>query len=179
MLDSPRASTVNGGISLAKGSDAQPNIRRARKEEAAALSGLALESKQHWGYSLLDIERWRADLRISSDDIESRPTFVAEVDDAIVGFYSLVPAAQAWVLEHFWVSPSYNRRGIGRALLAHASDTARRAGASSIAIDADPNAEPFYVACGAIRIGAVAAATADNPARRRPQLMLRIGRHED
>ena len=150
-------------------------IRRARAEEAPALSVLALESKQRWGYAPRDIERWRAELGISAAEITAWPTFVAEVGETIAGFYSLVPAADAWVLEHFWVAPAFNRRGIGRALLTHATDTARLAGASSIAIDADPNAEPFYVACGAIRQGAVAAPTTDNPRRSRPQLVLPLG----
>ena len=151
------------------------NIRRARAGEARALSVLALESKQHWGYSPRDIERWRSELGISNDEIEAYPTFVAETGEAIAGFYSLVPKAEAWVLEHFWVSPKFNRRGVGRALLQHASDTARAAGASAIAIDADPHAEPFYVACGAIREGAISAPIADDPQRTRPQLVLRIG----
>jgi hypothetical protein len=37
-------------------------------------------------------------------------------------------------------------------------------------------AEPFYVACGAIRESAIAAPIADDPAAPRPQLVLRIGR---
>jgi hypothetical protein len=65
-------------------------------------------------------------------------------------------------------------RGIRRALLAHAVNTACLAGASSIVIDADPNAEPFYVACGAVRQGIVAAPIAGDPARVRPQLSLRV-----
>jgi GNAT superfamily N-acetyltransferase len=156
------------------GPSPQVSIRRADEGEASALSALALESKRHWGYSPQDIERWRPELGISADDIRSRPTFVARLDQTIAGFYSLVPAAATWVLEDFWVAPRFNRRGVGRALLAHASETARAGGASTIAIDADPNAEPFYVACGAIRRGSVPAPTADEPGRTRPQLALRV-----
>src|SRR5262249_62084988 len=113
-------------------------------------------------YSREDIERWRPDLAVGAADIAANPTFVAELEDAVVGFYLLVPGANAWALEHLWVSPSFAHRGIGRALLAHAVATARRAGASSIVIDADPNAEPFYAACGAVREGVVAAPTASD-----------------
>src|SRR5450432_2307395 len=121
-------------------------IRRARESEAAALSALALISKQYWGYSPQDIEKWRPNLAVSAQDIASKPTFVAEVENAAVGFYLLVPGPQVWQLDHLWVSPEFARRGIGRALLDHAVRSARLAGASSIVIDADPNAEPFYVA---------------------------------
>jgi len=149
-------------------------IRRARQKEASALSILALRAKQYWGYSPEDIGRWRPILAISADDIAAKPTFVAEVEMEVVGFYSLVPTTQVCELDHLWVAPQFARRGIGRALLAHAVDTACLAGASSIVIDADPNAEPFYIACGAVREGMVAAPIAGNPARARPQLSLRI-----
>ena len=149
-------------------------IRRARESEAAALSELAVISKQYWGYSPQDIEQWRPLLAVSAQDIASKPAFVAEVEDEAVGFYLLFPGPQLWELDHLWVSPEFARRGIGRALLVHAANSARRAGASTIVIDADPNAEPFYVACGAIRQGVVAAPIAGNPARVRPQLSLRV-----
>ena len=66
------------------------------------------------------------------------------------------------------------RRGIGRALLAHAAGTARAGGDSAILIDADPNAEAFYLACGAARGGSVAAPIASEPERVRHQLSLQV-----
>jgi GNAT superfamily N-acetyltransferase len=88
--------------------------------------------------------------------------------------YLLAPTPEGFELDHLWVSPSFARQGIGRALLTHAVNTARLAGVSSIAIDADPNAEAFYVACGAVRRGVVPAPIQGNPARVRPQLSLEI-----
>ena len=138
------------------------------------MSALAVAAKQLWGYSSHDIERWRPFLSISALAVASMPTFVAEIQNEVVGFYMLVPAVQAWQLEHLWVSPHFARRGIGRALLAHAANAASLAGASTIMVDADPNAEPFYVACGGIRQGIVAAPIAGDPARFRPQLSLQV-----
>src|SRR5215216_3158438 len=152
-------------------------IRRARESEASVLSALALRTKQHWGYAREDIERWRPFLTVSTEDIASKPTFVAEVESEVVGFYLLVPNGQAWVLDHLWVAPQFAHRGFGRILLAHAANAARLAGASSIIIDADPNAESFYVACGAIRQAVVAAPIANNPARIRPQPSLQVMNH--
>jgi GNAT superfamily N-acetyltransferase len=147
-------------------------IRRARAFEAAALSSLAREAKQRWGYASTDMERWREQLVVNPDDITTNPTFVAEVDDKVVGFYLLVPKSTCWELDHLWVAPRVQRHGIGRALLAHAVDTAHRGGATSIIVDADPNAEPFYIACGAIRQAVVAAPIPSDPGRIRPQLLL-------
>ena len=147
-------------------------IRRARASEASALSALALAAKQHWRYAAEDIERWQPLLTVTEDDLTSRPAFVAEVERGAVGFYLLAPKGATWELEHLWVSPQFMRRGIGRALLAHATRTARAGGASAILIDADPNAEAFYLACGAARVGSVAAPIASEPERVRPQLSL-------
>jgi|SRR3984893_16324883 len=152
-------------------------IRRARKSEAAALSELAVVSKQYWGYSPQDIEKWRPLLAVSAQDIASKPTYVAEIENEVAGFYLLAHRPQLWELDHLWVSPRFARRGIGRALLDHAINLARLAGISTIVIDADPNAEPFYVACGALRQGVIAAPVAGNPARFRPQLSLQITSH--
>ena len=55
------------------------------------------------------------------------------------------------------------RQGLGRRLLAHAARVARLAGAREIAIEADPQAEPFYLAQGAVRVGARAAPFPANP----------------
>jgi GNAT superfamily N-acetyltransferase len=149
------------------------HIRQARASDAVTLSALAVAAKQHWAYSVEDIESWRRLLTVRQDDLVSKPAFVAELDGEVAGFYVLAPDGTMWELEHLWVSPPFMRRGVGRALLAHAALTARSGGASSIAIDADPNAEPFYLACGAAREGSIAAPIASNPARVRPQLSLR------
>ena len=149
-------------------------IRRARASEASALSALALAAKQHWSYAPEDIERWRPLLTVTADDLAARPAFVAELESEVGGFYLLVPKGATWELEHLWVSPQFMRRGIGRALLAHAALTARVGGASAILIDADPNAEAFYLACGAARVGSVAAPIPNNPERVRPQLSLQV-----
>src|SRR6266404_5301275 len=149
------------------------NIRLAQEHEAEALSGLALKAKAYWGYSADTIESWRQELSVSSDTITSRPTFVAAVGDQIAGFYSLVPSTHSWKLDHLWVLPQFMDRGIGRALVAHALETAARGGASYVTVDADPNAESFYLACGAARCGEVPAPIPGEPGRVRPQLAFR------
>jgi len=66
------------------------------------------------------------------------------------------------------------RRGVGRALVSHALQTASRGGASEVTVDADPNAEAFYLDCGAVRCGEVAAPIAGQPTRVRPQLTFQV-----
>ena len=146
-------------------------IRQAVVREAAFLSALAVESKSHWGYPLDVIESWRQQLQISSADIASMPIFVGVMDDKIVGFYSLMPSRSMWVLDSLWVAPPFMRRGVGRALLTHALDKSFRGGASSVTVDADPNAEAFYLSCGAVRCSEIPAPISDQPNRVRPQLV--------
>lgn len=147
-------------------------IRKAAESEAEALSALALEAKSHWGYSREVLESWGDQLSISPSDVVSKPTYVGVINGRVVGFYSLVPAGRTWELGHLWVAPQFIRRGLERALLAHALEVAFRGGASSVAVDADPNAEPFYLSCGAVRCGEVPAPVPGQPNRVRPQFQL-------
>jgi GNAT superfamily N-acetyltransferase len=145
-------------------------IRKAALSEATALSSLAMEAKAHWGYSKQTLEGWERELEISPSDIASKPTYVGEIDESPVGFYSLAPSGSTWELDNLWVVPRLMNQGLGRELLSHALELAFRGGASSVVVDADPNAEPFYLSCGAVRFGQVAAPIAGEPDRVRPQL---------
>jgi molybdenum cofactor cytidylyltransferase len=145
-------------------------IRAALNHESGLLSDLATRAKAHWGYSEEMLERWKAELTVSASDIAAHLTFVATIEEIVAGFYSLLPSAGPWTLNHFWVSPQYMHRGIGRSLLTHALDTAVGRGASVVKVDADPNAEGFYVQCGALRLGEVSAPIPGQPKRVRPQL---------
>jgi ribosomal protein S18 acetylase RimI-like enzyme len=130
-----------------------------------------MEAKAHWGYPTEVLESWRQLLLVTAVDIESKRVFVGAIDEAVVGFYSLAPAAGAWELDNLWVSPKFMHRGLGRELLAHALEHARRGGASRVIVDADPNAESFYLQSGAVRCGEVPAPIPGQPERVRPQLV--------
>ena len=83
-------------------------------------------------------------LRLLSDSAEvtcdDAPTYVATVDERVVGMvtlcvFSTLTGAKAY-LDHLVVAPEWRRRGIGRALVLHAVDRAREAGASRIDLTA-------------------------------------------
>src|SRR5205814_8505269 len=80
------------------------NIRPAVENDEHLLSALAAESKAHWGYSAEVLEIWRSQLTISSADIGAKVMFVAEIENQLVGFYSLAPAASSWELDSLWLS---------------------------------------------------------------------------
>ena len=147
-------------------------LRPALTREAPDLTAVAFAAKRHWGYAEDAIGSWRAELTISPADIAARPTWVATLGGTIAGFHAIAPAEPCWRLEHLWVLPSAMGRGIGVRLLEHALSIALNAAARGLDIDADPNAEGFYLRCGAQRAGSVAAPIPGFPGRVRPQLRL-------
>lgn len=149
-------------------------IRRGLECEAPILTTVANHAKAHWPYTVTQLEAWREDLTITGSYVARSFTYVVEVNGVIAGFYSLcaTDSVSGWPLEHLWVVPECMGRGVGRALLRHAAGLAAGQGVKNLTIDAEPYAEPFYIACGAQRIGVVAAPLEGEPLRQRPQMLL-------
>jgi GNAT superfamily N-acetyltransferase len=148
------------------------NIRFATVGEHAGLCQLAWETKAPWGCAHDQPEAWRDDLSPALDSIISHSTHVIEFGTELAGFYQLDVSCRLVELTRLWVRPRFMRRGLGRALLGHASEQASQLSAESLHIDSDPSAEPFYIANGATRIGLLNAPIRVEPARQRPQLRL-------
>lgn len=129
-------------------------IRAGEAAEAAALTELALRSKGHWEYDAEFLAACREELTIRPADVAARRTAVAEEDGRILGFTTLDGEPPKGALGMMFVEPDTIGRGVGRRLFLHTRDEARRLGFTRLTIDADPNAEPFYRAMGAVRIGA-------------------------
>lgn len=149
------------------------HIRAAHIAEHGELSHIARAAKAHWGYVAEDLARWEADLTVSTESIERLPTFAAVAESEIVGFCQMSFLSGAAELEHLWVLPSQMGKGVGRALLERAVREVVARGLDELRIDADPHAEGFYLACGAVRLGEKPAPAAGFPERVRPQLALR------
>ena len=127
-------------------------IVRAKPEDAAALTEIAFAAKRHWGYPERWIQVWSDILTVTPELVTRNPTFSAMEDDCAMGFYSLTTRPRP-DLNHLWVLPNAMGRGIGRALFEHAVEQAKELGLATFEIEADPNAEAFYLHMGAKRIG--------------------------
>lgn len=135
----------------------QDSIRRARQDECALLTGLALRSKASWGYSDQFMADCVAELTISEADLNSHQFFVLESDGDVIGFCALQEGHDgAGELIDVFVEPTRLREGHGRRLVEHAKDAARARGWRSLLVEADPNAREFYRSCGGAQIGTVA-----------------------
>jgi GNAT superfamily N-acetyltransferase len=127
-------------------------IVRAKPEDAAALTEIAFAAKRHWRYPERWIQIWRDILTVTPTLVAANPTFAAIEDDRVVGFSSLTLEPRP-DLTHLWVLPSAMGRGFGRALFERLVEEAKALRLSAFEIEADPNAEAFYLHMGAKRVG--------------------------
>jgi GNAT superfamily N-acetyltransferase len=142
-------------------------IRAARPEEADELGALAFRSKAYWGYDAAFMEACREELKVPADQVVARRAYVAvsrgsDADPAagewrqrILGFGTVEGEPPAGELGMLFVDPPAIGRGVGSALISHLKAVASGLGFHRLTIAADPNAEPFYLAKGAVRIGGV------------------------
>jgi N-acetylglutamate synthase-like GNAT family acetyltransferase len=88
--------------------------------------------------------------------IEDGRVYVAELDDAIVGFAALEWRSDGQAeLDGLFVDPVMQRRGIGRLLVEHCARMARLQGCAGLHVVGNPHALHFYQACGFEIIGKV------------------------
>ncbi len=122
--------------------------------DANKISKLAIRSKAHWGYSAQFMEDVKEELTYHNDDISSNPTFMAQEQTQLVGFYQLVKIDEECIeLEALFVDPTTIRKGVGKKLFEHAVKQARQLGFQSMSIQSDPYAESFYLKQGCIKVG--------------------------
>jgi len=122
-------------------------VRRARVEEAGALTELAMRAKASWGYDAAFMAACRDELTLTPQKLAAWTVWVAEADREIAGMVALSLDGGAEV-EDFFVEPAFQGRGVGAALMAELLAACRRAGAAVLEVDADPNAEPIYARLG-------------------------------
>jgi len=148
-------------------------IRPARPDEAAALTGLVLRSKAHWGYGEDFLALCREELALRPEELETLRAHVAERDGGpLLGVFTIRGAPPDGILEHLYVEPSAMGLGVGRMLLRAAREIARSSGFSALLIHSDPNAEAFYLREGAVRAGSVPSGSI--PGRMLPLLRLEL-----
>ena len=128
-------------------------IRRARPDEAVALTALALRAKAHWPYGEDLMAVFRRSIVIAAADIADHLVLVHETGGEVDGVGVLRPDGGDAELDHLWVDPPAIGRGVGQRLFLAFADEARRCGAARIVLNSDPYAEGFYVRLGAVRIG--------------------------
>lgn len=92
------------------------------------------EQVQAWAPRELDPELWRGKIRGISP-------FVADSDGQIVGYADLQPNGY---IDHFFVSGTRPRQGIGSQLMRYLLDQAQALGIPELTSDVSRTAQPFY-----------------------------------
>lgn len=142
-------------------------LRDATDQDCPALSALAQRSKAHWGYDAAFMQACVDELSVTPEDLR-HPYIVAEDNGALAGFACVEWHGPTPELGAMYVDPAHIGSGVGRRLFEWCTDQARAGGATALLIDADPNAEAFYVRLGAHRIGVTPSESI--PGRLLPQL---------
>lgn len=147
-------------------------VRPARSDEAGTLSALAYRSKAYWGYDRAFMAACREELTLFPPEIAGRRAAVAEQSGRVLGLITVEGEPPEGAVGMMFVDPPVIGFGIGRLLFTHALATARDAGFVRLTIDADPYAEPFYRAMGAVRVGTVPSGSL--PGRLLPRLAVSV-----
>lgn len=136
------------------------NIRFALPDETEILTEIAFAAKRTWSYPEEYYEIWKDELSITKDYINNNIVFVAEKGKQVVGFYSIVVIQNDFIagnvlvkkgfwMEHLFVKPSFQKKGIGRKLMKHALDYCEENWMDELKIFVDPHATGFYEKMGA------------------------------
>jgi GNAT superfamily N-acetyltransferase len=128
-------------------------VRRASPGDAESLTRIAFAAKRYWGYPERWVLQWSEALTITPEFVRDYEVYAAVVGGEPFGFYALAGTGHELELEHLWVSPAWIGSGAGRLLFEHAINRAASLGAKHVKIEADPNAEGFYLRMGARRTG--------------------------
>src|SRR6476646_8069393 len=128
-------------------------IRRAFPEEADILSQITFAAKAHWGYPNRWLEIWKPQLTFSPEYFEENESWVAEIEDVPVAFYTLQEKAGSAWLENLFVSPKFIGKGVGKRLFLHAAELSRQRAFRTLQLEADPNAAGFYEKLGMHKSG--------------------------
>ncbi|NQW12318.1 MAG: GNAT family N-acetyltransferase [Alphaproteobacteria bacterium] len=132
---------------------AETHIRRARPDEAGALTAIALRAKAHWPYDERHMAVFRRTIAITAENIAAHFVLVHDTDGTVDGVGLLMAHGDDAELDHLWVDPPAIGRGVGKRLFLAFAEEARRWGTDRIVLNSDPYAEAFYLRLGAIRIG--------------------------
>lgn len=144
-------------------------IRRATAQDARRLTRLVRTSRAYEGHYAAMV----AGYRVGPDYIETHQVFAAVEagTERLLGFYALILDPPE--LDLMFVADDAQGVGIGRLLVAHLREEARRTGLTGVRIVSHPPAEGFYRSVGARRTGTLAA----NPPAvmwDRPELVLPV-----
>ncbi len=126
-------------------------IRRFKAGDEAALFRVffsAVHGIASRDYTREQIDAWApADIapELWAQHMSTLRPFVVETDGEAVGYADIQPSGR---IEHFFVSGSYPRRGVGTLLMSRIHEEAKLLGVGELRSEVSKTAEPFFVLHG-------------------------------
>jgi GNAT superfamily N-acetyltransferase len=144
-------------------------IRLARPDERADLIELQREASLMWEEDRAALLAEPDAIDLPADQIAEGHVFVFEQTGMVLGFGVLLPRDDGDAeLDGLFVDPDAWGHGIGRRLVDHALQEARRRGCLNLNVVANQRALGFYLACGFEALGEVATRFSPGVAMVRP-----------
>ncbi len=128
-------------------------IRKARPEEAEALTQLALRSKRSWGYDDAFMAAIMDDMIVRPLYLKDEHGIVAQAGTDVAGYAILRLDDDEAYLRDLFVEPAFMRIGVGAALFHHMISFARAQEAKRSWLHSDPHSIGFYKRYGLRVIG--------------------------
>ena len=131
-----------------------PRWRVARPDELGAITDLANRSKRHWGYSDAFMAALDDELTFRQADLDDARTRVEvlELGGRLIGAIRMRRRTELAYLEDLWIDPAAIGLGYGRIGFGRACEIGREWGKGVLELEADPNAEAFYLHVGCQRV---------------------------
>lgn len=124
-------------------------IRKALQSDYQLLTDISFKAKKYWKYPDKYYEIWKDELTITTDYIKNNLVYIAEFENKIIAYYSIVFYQNEYYLEHIFVLPEFIGNGIGTHLMEHARVIAKAEEIKELKIMVDPYAKGFYEKIGA------------------------------
>jgi N-acetylglutamate synthase-like GNAT family acetyltransferase len=125
------------------------SIRPARPDERTALESLQRRASLA---NAGDRDALLANpdaIAVPIEQIVKGRVYLAERDGVVAGFAAVIPRTDGGAeLDALFVEPHLWKHGIGRQLVNHVANVARRQAASFLHVVGNPHAEGFYASCG-------------------------------
>ncbi len=131
-------------------------IQQALPEDHLLITQLTKRSKGHWKYGAAQIDLWSDDLTITAQYIADNMVYKLIQNDHIIAYYALLQLPESILkIDNLFVDTNAIGKGWGKFLMEDIFAKAKKMTAQKITLDADPNAESFYLHFGFETVGKI------------------------
>lgn len=124
-------------------------FKRVKKGDVEVVNLLQRQSKQYWGYSDDFMSEFMELYKFTTKQLEEMEMYLMQVNNKISGMYGFkINNKKELQLDNFFMHPDYIGQGLGKIMWEQCIKTALNYNKQEFIIEADPNAEKFYVKMG-------------------------------